>query len=110
MDMLDESDARPDDTSTVAKRSESYRKVRVVEEVAENGEAILELTNGDTVEVHGHDAYFYDYEGVIFTEYDDAETWIFEDVDVETMSDEQTVVLTKHIGKSYGGTESRHDE
>lgn len=77
MDMLGESEARPDDTSTVEKHSEPYRKVRVVEEVAENGEAILELTNGDTVEVHGHDAYFFDYEGVIFTEHDDAETWIF---------------------------------
>ena len=55
MDMLDESDARPDDTSTVEKHSEPYRKVRVVEELAENGEAILQLTNGDTVEVHGHD-------------------------------------------------------
>jgi hypothetical protein len=77
MDMLGKNDARPDDTSTVDKHSEPYRKVRVVEEVAENGEAILELTNGDTVEVHGHDAYFFDYEGVIFTDHEDAETWIF---------------------------------
>lgn len=77
MDMLDETDGRPDDTSTVDQNSEPYRKVRLVEEVAENGEAILELTNGDTVEVHGHDAYFYEYEGTIFTEHEDAETWIF---------------------------------
>lgn len=77
MDMLDKSDARPDDTSTVERHSKPFRKSRVVKEVAENGEAILELNNGDTVEVHGHDAYFFEYEGVIFTEHDDAEMWIF---------------------------------
>lgn len=76
-DMLPHREARPDDTSTVEKHGEPFRKVRVAEEVAENGEAILQLTDGSTVEVHGHDAYFFDYEGVIFTEHDDTEMWIF---------------------------------
>lgn len=31
-------------------------------------------------------------------------TWTFEDVDVETVSDGRTVVVTKHIDKSYGET------
>lgn len=84
-DMLSFDDARPAETSTVDRYSEPYRKISIVEEVAENGEAILHLNDGRTIEVHGHDAHFFPYEGVLFTEASDAETWVFgeEIVDVQ---------------------------
>jgi hypothetical protein len=84
-DMLPQTEARPDNTSTVEQGSTPYRKTELIEEIAENGEAILELQNGDTIEVHGHDAYFFAYEGVIFTEHEDSETWIFAE-DIVTVS------------------------
>lgn len=31
-------------------------------------------------------------------------TWTFEDVDVESVTEDRSVVVTKHIGKSYGDT------
>lgn len=86
MDMLDEGDARPDKTSTVDYNSHTARKVLLVKEIAENGEAIVTTRDGQTVEFHGADSHFYPYEGVMFTETetaagDDAETWVFgEDV------------------------------
>lgn len=84
-DMLPHGEARPANASTVAQGSTPYRKAKLVEEIAENGEAILELQNGDTIEVHGHDSYFFAYEGVIFTEHNDSETWIFAE-DIVTVS------------------------
>lgn len=71
-DMLSREDAMPDAES----------KADLVRQIAEGGEAILLLSDGSTVEVHGHDTYF--YPGVLFTEsdlagQDDAETWIFTD-------------------------------
>lgn len=81
MDMLGDTEARPDDTSTIDSRGPIGRKVRLVEEVASSGEAIVELRSGDTVEFHGDDSYFFPHEGIVFTEGevdgDDAESWYF---------------------------------
>lgn len=82
MDMLDKPDARPADTSTIDATGFVGRKVKLVEEVAANGEAIVVLEDGRTVEFHGADSHFYPHEGVLFTETetpdgDDAETWVF---------------------------------
>jgi len=78
MDMLDEDDARPEQTSTVDPLTDEYRKVEVIESIAENGEAIIELRDGSTEEIHGHDSHFFPYEGVVFTEDEkDREAWLF---------------------------------
>jgi hypothetical protein len=72
-DMLFRGDARP-----------PANTIRLVREIAENGEAIVTLTDGRTIEIHGHDSHFYRDRGVIFTESEtpdgeDAETWVMED-------------------------------
>lgn len=76
MDMLDEDHARPDSDAVVTE--DTVRRIELVSEIAENGEAIVGLTDGRTVEIHGHDAHFFPYEGVVMTESEsDSELWIF---------------------------------
>lgn len=82
MDILGEEDARPEDTQTVNSSGIIARRVALVEEIAENGEAIVVTEDGRTLEFHGDDSHFYPREGVLFTEAetpdgDDAETWVF---------------------------------
>lgn len=82
MDILDEGEARPSDTSTVDQHGVVGRKVTLIEEIAENGEAIVTTRDGRTIEFHGDDSHFYPHEGVMFTETEtpageDAESWVF---------------------------------
>jgi len=74
-DMLGFDDAEPDKYGEV--EYPIKRKVLLAKEIAVSGEAILELQNGDVVEIHGHGAHFYPTKGVIFTEDDDEEKWVF---------------------------------
>lgn len=74
-DMLGLSDAKPDTTYSVGQKTK--RKVKLAEEISDNGEAQLLLKNGDVIEIHGHDAHFFADSGIIFTEHGDEETWVF---------------------------------
>ena len=73
--MLDYDDAEPSGSS----------KIALLEELASNGEAIVTLVDGSTVEVHEHDTHFYPLSGSCFfteTETDDggeAESWFYAD-------------------------------
>lgn len=77
MDMLGYDEAEPSDPT----------KIGLVEEIAENGEAIVTFEDGRVVEFHGDDTHFYPdkgLSGVMFTEDDDpageeAESWFFAD-------------------------------
>ena len=73
MDMLGVDEAHPPDS-----------KIKLVKEIAANGEAIVTFEDGRTVEFHGDDTYFYTTKGVIFTETetpdgDEADSWFFAD-------------------------------
>jgi len=70
MDMLSRDDAAPAGDTFLG----------LVEEIAENGEAIVTFQDGRVVEFHADDSHFYHDAGVVFTETDDpdgdeAESW-----------------------------------
>lgn len=74
MDMLGYDEAEPTGSS----------KIELVQEIAENGEAIVRFEDGTVEEFHADDAHFYSDSGAIFTEADDpdgedAESWFFAD-------------------------------
>jgi len=73
MDMLGYDEAEPESTT----------RIGLVEEIAENGEAIVTFQDGTVEEFHGDDTHFYPEKGVMFTEADDpngeeAESWFFD--------------------------------
>lgn len=81
MDMLSEKDAQPENYKITASNN-AKRKIMLIREIAENGEAILNFRNGYSTEVHADDTHFYAEHGVFFTEDDDpegeeAESWYF---------------------------------
>lgn len=70
MDMLGRDDAKPANNGALS----------LVNEIMENGEAIVTFEDGRTVEFHGDDTYVYPDENVIFTETEtpdgeEAESW-----------------------------------
>lgn len=74
MDMLSRDDAAPSGNTTL----------QLVEEIADNGEAIVTFEDGRVVEFHADDTHFYHDAGVLFTETDDpdgdeSESWFFAD-------------------------------
>lgn len=73
-DMLGRDEARPISDS----------KLKLVQEIAEGGEAIVTFEDGRTVEFHGDDTHTYIGKGILFTETetpdgDEAESWFFAD-------------------------------
>jgi hypothetical protein len=84
MDMLSRDEAEPANNHSADKKTQ--RKCRLIEEIAENGEAIITFKNSHTTEVHGDDTHFFPARGIFFTEDEtpdgeEAETWYFaEDV------------------------------
>jgi hypothetical protein len=81
MDMLSEEDAQPENHEIIVSDN-AKRKIMLIREIADNGEAILNLRNGYSTEVHADDTHFYPEHGVFFTEDDDpegeeAESWYF---------------------------------
>jgi hypothetical protein len=83
MDMLERADAQPQSvTEDIEVDARARRKIALIQEIAENGEAIINLRNGYSTEVHADDTHFYVDIGVFFTEDDDpegeeAESWYF---------------------------------
>jgi len=84
MDMLPEEEAEP--TTDLTAEPTAQRKCELIQEIAQNGEAIITFKNQHTTEVHGDDTHFYNEQGIFFTEDEtpdgeEAETWYFaEDV------------------------------
>lgn len=74
MDMLGHDDAEPTGSS----------KIELVQEIANNGEAIVRFEDGTVEEFHADDTHFYMNANAMFTEADDpngaeAESWFFAD-------------------------------
>lgn len=83
-DMLGYNEAEPRAESGTSTMKTASPKLRLVEEIASTGEAIVTFEDGTVVEFHGSDIHMYPDTGVIFTETDGpdgqgAESWFFAD-------------------------------